>query len=131
MIADKDFAGFKAGDNILENTADQITRGEAVRSGSYSPVWIHNLYRADYGDFPVEGAFDYKYYLGTTFSIMLEMEETGLEDVYESVSFSLSMPVQVGLYLTWLNDKISDPDAPFPYRDEVLTCTFSIDRGLR
>ena len=50
------------------------------------------------------------------------------KEVVEGITFTLTIPVKVGLYLTWLNDKLSDPDAPFPYYDDTLTCTFTLPR---
>lgn len=40
--------------------------------------------------------------------------------------FTLTLPVKVGLYLTWLDNLLADPDAPYPYSEETLTCTFTV-----
>ena len=42
------------------------------------------------------------------------------------IEFTLALPVKVGLYLTWLGNRLTDPDAPYPYREETLTCTFTV-----
>ena len=45
--------------------------------------------------------------------------------VKESVSFELNIPVKVVMYLQWLNDRLIDPNAPVPYKEEVLHCSFT------
>ena len=62
-------------------------------------------------------------------SFSIPMEQYQLTD--EKVTFELNVPVKVVKYLTWLNDKITDPDAPVPYEEEVLHCRFTTDYGLR
>ena len=49
----------------------------------------------------------------------------------EHVTFDLEIPVRVVMYLGWLNDKLSNPAAPVPYKDEVLHCRFTTPFGLR
>ncbi len=49
----------------------------------------------------------------------------------EAVTLTLEMPVKVGMYLHWLNDRLTNPDAKIQYRDETLTCKFTIYKGLR
>jgi hypothetical protein len=51
--------------------------------------------------------------------------------VVERVTFTLKIPVRVVYYLQWLEDKHSNPNAPVPYKDEVLTCKFYTDIGFR
>ena len=43
---------------------------------------------------------------------------------------SLEIPVKVVMYLNWLDDRITDPNAPIPYREDVLRCEFTVDKGL-
>ena len=49
----------------------------------------------------------------------------------EEVTFELNIPVKVVMYLNWINDKLTDPDAPVPYKDEVLHCKFTTRYGLK
>ena len=51
--------------------------------------------------------------------------------IEEAVTFELNIPVKVVLYLTWLNNKLTNPNAPVPYTDEVLHCTFTTKYGLK
>ena len=48
----------------------------------------------------------------------------------EWVKFTLEIPVKVVMYLNWLDDRITDPNAPIPYREDVLRCEFTVDKGL-
>ena len=48
-----------------------------------------------------------------------------------TVNFELKIPVRVVGYLQWLNDRIKDPDAPVPYKEEILHCRFSSKYHLR
>lgn len=48
----------------------------------------------------------------------------------DTVTLTLSIPVKVGLYLTWLHDSLSNPDAQMQFRDEVLEGSFRINKGL-
>ncbi|MBQ6081293.1 MAG: hypothetical protein IJK91_02320 [Bacteroidales bacterium] len=134
LVADTDFAGVKAGDNIaygymFEQDWEIAGRPEDVPGLlSFCPVkYIFDDYwnlEKPFGD----EFSDYACFNGIGFGIFIPTRD--FEEVEEDVTFTLSIPVKVGLYLTWLNDKISDPDAPFPYRDETLTCTFTIHKGL-
>ena len=60
------------------------------------------------------------------FGITLANKESVIE-VEEGTELYISIPVRVGLYLNWLNDKLAEPDSQMEYRDEVLTCTIRID----
>ena len=128
LVANKDFAGFKAGENIVENAIDwraycQLSSDSEIRSVSSYIMPLGSVPKI-----PTNEVLNYNYCLSP--ELCIRILENGFEEVDENVTFTLSIPVKVGLYLTWLNDKISDPDAPFPYREETLTCTFTIHKGL-
>lgn len=126
LIANKDFAGVKAGENIAANHSMLSQKPNPFELSGFRP------YPSDlstkYSSLKFDDSISYNYRLAASFSFVID--DTAFTWVDENVTFTLSIPVKVGLYLTWLNDKISDPDAPFPYREETLTCTFTIQKGL-
>ena len=69
------------------------------------------------------------YALGDRIAINFPLKGHELVDG-EEVTFHLEIPVKVGLLLTLLRDRLTDPDAQMQYRDEVLTCDFTINHGL-
>ena len=128
LVADKDFARFKAGDNIL---ADAMSYDEwlGAKDRDHS-VFISPLWPPSYPDIHLVD-FQYRYALGPhIISISIPWKGGEMLVVDEDVTFTFKMPVKVGLYLTWLNSKLLDPDAPFPYREETLTCTFTTHKGV-
>ena len=54
-------------------------------------------------------------------------EDDVIED--EDITFHIELPVKVGMFLAMLNDRLTDPDAEMQFRDEVLTCDFTIPRN--
>ncbi len=54
-------------------------------------------------------------------------DNESIMEVEQGTELYVSIPVRVGLYLHWLNDKLAEPDSQMEYRDEVLTCTIRID----
>lgn len=129
LVADKDFARFKAGDNIL---SDAISLHEwfGAEDRDHS-VFIDPLLTPDFLPNIHFGNFQYNYALGAHgICISIPWRGGEMQVVDEEVTFTFKMPVKVGLYLTWLNNKLTDPDAPFPYREETLTCTFTANKGL-
>ena len=107
LTADKEFAGYAPGENIN------------------CIIFPNNHYEtlslpSEFSDYSL---------LARRFGIKIPIDEYSLVD--EDVIFRLTVPVKVGLYLTWLNDQISDPESPFPYREETLTCNFTFNKGLR
>lgn len=126
LVADKDFAGFKAGENIAANAG-------AYKKGDNNPVYLDYVYPSSYltlPGIPSEGEFSYNYILCyDALSIRIPIKEYTIVD--EDVTFTLFMPVKVGLLLTWFNEKLTNPNAPFPFKEETLTCSFTIHKGLR
>lgn len=118
LIADKDFAGFKAGENITANA-------KGYQKGNDTPVILDCVFPSDYLSLPNDGGYYLPSY-GVTIRIPLE----GYSVVDEDVTFSLSVPVKVGLLLTWFNDRIVDPNAPYSYREDILSCSFTVNKGL-
>ena len=66
--------------------------------------------------------------LGRYISVLIPLGDYQFS--YENVRFHFEIPVKVGLFLHYLKDKISDPNAEMQFKDEVLTCDFSMSIGL-
>ena len=128
LVADKDFARFKAGENIL-NDALSYDEWLAAEDRDHK-VFISPLWPPSSPDLHLDG-FQYRYALGANaIAIVIPWRGGELLVVDEDVTFTFKMPVKVGLYLTWLSNRLTDPNAPFPYREETLTCTFTAHKGL-
>lgn len=59
------------------------------------------------------------------------LAKDGHEVVDGNPTFNFKIPVKVGMYLTYLNDKRTNPEAKMQYRDEVLTHTITIGKNVR
>ncbi|MBR5033953.1 MAG: hypothetical protein IKX71_01475 [Bacteroidales bacterium] len=44
-----------------------------------------------------------------------------------SYHFTFTMPVKIGQYLNYLEDRNTDPDTTVQFKDEVLTCKFTVE----
>ena len=111
LTADRDFAGIPAGQNLR----DIAYIGNEIYDYRLSVPGI------EYQDNTF--ALDYNIYI----IIPIESDPLGTE----ATTFSFSIPVKVGMYLHWLNDRLTDPDAQMQYRDETLTCTFTVHKDLQ
>ncbi|MBR5035316.1 MAG: hypothetical protein IKX71_08410 [Bacteroidales bacterium] len=108
LVANKEFAGISAGGNI--------------------PIMMVGMTPSDAISIPTDNTITYNYCIYRALTITIPINNYEIID--DTVTFSLEIPVKVGLFLTWLNDRISNPNAPFPYRDETLTCSFTLQKGL-
>lgn len=59
------------------------------------------------------------------------LAKDGHEVVDGNPTFYFKIPVKVGMYLTYLNDKRTNTEAKMQYRDEVLTHTITIGKNVR
>lgn len=113
LTANKEFAGYKPGENLAPLLY----------------IWVQDYQKYDfinsYFNIPVK----YDFMLQTHFGFSMPLEK--YKKVEDSVIFELKLPVKVIMYLNWLNDKLSDPEAPVSYNDETLYCKFSTDFTLR
>ena len=114
LTADKEFAGRQPGENLI----DLVYKSKEDEYRMYDPV--NSIF---------ELPLDYDYMLNSHFNLYINIESYEL--VQESVNFEFRMPVKVVMYLNWLNDKISDPDAPVTYEERELYCKFTIDFNLK
>lgn len=117
LTADKDFAGFKAGENMAGALVLSEGKGLFVDGGyDYSslvipfPVWPE-----DCGNMSDAGKAAFGF----------SINAKGFNLIQETVVFTLSMPVKVAQYLTWINNSLTDSKAEMIWKDEVLTCRFT------
>lgn len=103
LVGNKDFAGVPAGKDL----------SEIIEFGPY------DTHRRLYPDIPLE------YITMPKESVSFSVPLRDFQVVEENVNFELNIPVKVVMYLQWLNDKLIDPDAPVPYKEEVLHCRFT------
>ena len=64
-------------------------------------------------------------------SISIRIPTEGFEIYDEPVKLQFEIPVKVGLFLHYLNNKMSDPTTTMQFRDEVLTYEFTMSGVLR
>ena len=111
VTSDREFAGYPAGENIESRFAND----------ALTPPTLP-IPNKDLADLPTIG--DRFYAAGTLpFKVHVKAETN---EVKEAVTFTMNIPVKIGLALTWLGNRLTDPDAPYPYREETLTCTFTV-----
>ena len=143
FTADKDFAGIPAGENLAglisglritpENKGkyiapfgaeqgDMLCLGTSTNIYEYGPSNNMADYNAD--DFVV-----HKVEKQAFFSFSVSAQDCSFPK--ERVQFTLEIPIKSAQYLTWLNDRLSDENAQMTWKEEVLTCSFSSNTGLR
>lgn len=116
LIADKEFMGIEPGNNLAGLLYDQY----------YQDSFI----------LPLESGFDgsrmifFHSISEVNLCFQIRFDKKEFYPVEETVIFSISIPVRVVQYLTWLNNRITDENATMTWKDEVLTCTFQSKRGL-
>lgn len=129
LVADSEFAGYQPGENLAPLLTCVYRYQSAVPLAGdtiiASPLNARDL-TADAFDIPLNymtmtGAY------GLSFAIPIGDHKV----VEERVKIELNIPVKVVMYLTWLNDRISNPNAPILYKEEVLHCTFTTIFGVR
>ena len=125
LTADKDFAGFPAGEDLASEIMGIPQNDGFPKDAILAPGW--NL--AENAGTALNIPLDYLTLLEDVISFSIPMGNHTLTD--EKVTFELNIPVKVIMYLNWLNDKVTDPKAPVVYKDEVLHCRFTTNHGLR
>jgi hypothetical protein len=126
LKADKAFGRHQAGENLAPYLVQYPgNRFLDIANASFSPG--QNL--KEVMGYPLHIPLDYVCLLGTTISFSIPVGDCELTK--EPVTFHIEIPVRNVKYLTWLNDRISNPSAPVPYEDGVLTCTFTTQYGLK
>ncbi|MBO7117163.1 MAG: hypothetical protein J6V81_00625 [Bacteroidales bacterium] len=114
--ADEDFAGVPAGENIA-SVAHVFYSPEAFLAHSCIDI--------------LSDAGIPESYVPLTKGISIRIPTEGFEIIDRAVKLQFEIPVKVGLFLHYLNDRMSDPTATMQFRDEVLTCEFTMSGVLR
>jgi hypothetical protein len=121
LVADKKFAEYPAGENLAQYFK------------LYEPdnqLWqVYNNTPEKFGkilDIPLE----YSCILDAD-KLYLNLPITGSSVINGNITFELKIPVKIVNYLQWINDKISNPNAPVPYTEEVLHCTFTTQYNFK
>jgi hypothetical protein len=138
LIADKEFAGVPAGENIavlfrkrrLKTyvTPFDIDQDDMLllRTSSWMIVYGPSN---DVGDYNADEATYPKVEKQAFLDFSISAQDCDF--VTEQVNFTIEIPIRSAQYLTWLNDRLTDENAQMTWKDEVLTCTFSSNVGLR
>ncbi len=112
LTADKDFAGIKAGENLASI--------------------VHGFGSEDYWQkAPIPGISVPSNYYPLLQYIAIKFYDEGFDVVTEQVAMHLEIPVKVGMLLTLINDRLNDSEAEMQFRDEILTCDFTISKNLK
>lgn len=116
LTANKAFAGHAAGENLIPYCVEN-------EQGIYSRKSVY---------LPLNEGVSYKYMIPyDTLTPYLAFPCGDFKIVDEDVTFTLKIPVKVALYLTWLNNRLSNPNAEMPLQEMVLQGVFNIGKGLR
>ena len=69
--------------------------------------------------------------LSTYAAFTVWAKDNNREVVDGNPTFYIEIPVKIGMYLTYLKEKRTNPAAQLQYRDDVLTCTLSTGKNVR
>ena len=112
LKADKVFAGHPAGENLA----------------SYCD-WRLLLREMRLLSFPQDNTIGSPFMLSTKGDVRFPIGNCDV--VEEEVTFTLDIPVKVVNYLSWINNRLSDPNASMPSREDILHSSFTIKKSLR
>jgi len=129
LIANRDFAGCPAGENLASLITYCPMYDNLVKESGENPVIAPGFNTPSNAGGFLGIPMNYISMTDDGVGFSIPMGEHKL--IEEAVTFELNIPVKVVLYLTWLNNKLTDPNAPVPYEDEVLHCTFTTKYGLK
>ncbi len=115
LTADKEFYGCPAGENIIPYAQVEMfyPEDEARRSGYFKAV----------------PGVSYDYILKSD-EIVLFFPLEGHELINDSIVLELTLPVKVGMFLSWLNSESPDASS-MECRDVVLHARFVLDKDLQ
>lgn len=123
LKADKEFAGCPTGENLAHLITGVLYDGVGV-----DPVISHINNTSEKAGSFLGITMNYISMTETNISYKIPMNGMNLSD--ESVIFTLDIPVKVVKYLNWIDSKVNDLNADFPYEDVVLHCKFRTGFGL-
>lgn len=120
LVADKDFAGHRAGEELAPFIVQQV----GTASGHDRPEECLNLplYSRNSAKEFLSIPLDYGCVLGK--NIVFDIPVSGFKLKEERINFELSIPVKTVMYLHWIDAKLTDSDAPVPYQEDTLHCSF-------
>ena len=115
LTADKEFYGCPAGENIIPYAQVEMfyPEDEARRCGYFKAV----------------PGVSYDYILKSD-EIVLFFPLEGHELINDSIVLELTLPVKVGMFLSWLNSESPDASS-MECRDVVLHARFVLDKDLQ
>lgn len=114
LTADKPFAGHAVGDNLFPFCTLKEQGLYSMDSIYFSPKCLGYNYMIPYD-------------MMTPF---LSFQCSDFKIVDEDITFTLKIPVKVGMYLTWLNNRIANPNAEMQYEEIILEGQFKSGKGL-
>jgi len=129
LTCESDFAGHAAGGNLASFITCYPVYDSFVEQSGENPIISHFFNTPSNVGKCIEMPMDYISMIGGTIRFSIPMGDYEL--LHTGANFRLEIPVRVVDYLTWLNNKISDPNAEMPYRDEVLKCSFRTNWTVR
>lgn len=129
LTANKEFAGFKSGEDMSPSIKASPLWGDSIDDNLTNPVISSSSRLAEKAGKILDIPMEYISLAGDEIRFSIPMADYQL--VEEEVTFELKIPVKVVSYLEWINDRLSDPDAPVPYKDEVLHCKFTTGYCLK
>lgn len=116
ITADTEFAGVPAGEN-LASIAHITDCSYNFGSKPISDIIVPQSF------FPFISTGLRLWFRGADFE--------GYSIVRDDVNLHIEIPVKVGLFLTMLRDRLTNPEAEMQYRDEVLTCDCHITHNIK
>ena len=128
LVANKEFAGYPAGENLAPLITNNPIYDNIVLESGENPIIAPGFNTPSNAGGFLGIPLDYISMTKDGVEFCIPMGEHKL--IEDEVTFELFIPVKVVLYLTWLNNMIGDPDAPVPFKDEVLHCSFTTKYGL-
>lgn len=121
LVADKDFAGKPAGEDLSSLVHSFYGESSPVLSSYYSS-------KEEAGSI-LSFPYDYVCLLETGVLFVIPVGSHAVTS--ENVTFHLEIPVRVILFLQWLNEQTDNPDVAPPYYDAILHATFTSSVGLK
>ena len=120
LFADKEFAGHSAGEDLIPYCRVN-EQGIYSKNNPKNTVYL-----------PLLDNYSFNFIIPyDTMTPYLSFPCGDYKVVDENVTFTLKIPVKVGYYLTWIDNRITNPEAEMPYEERILTGTFNIGKGLQ
>ena len=112
ITADTDFCGITAGHNLFPQFIQMCVDARSLPDSSLSIIVPEN-------------------YTPLAQKLRFVLSLKGREIADGKSNIHLEIPVKAGLFLNFLLERRSNPDAQLQFRDEVLTADFTIDKMIK